>query len=367
MFSGARTYRIADSVLYLVSTSVGSRYSVYHKEKRAGLLVSTEVPPHFSPETLFKGGPRAKSSLLPLLAPCPLHFFQALASETHIPFPAYCGLPFRLCCFAFMSLNTMLLRKPMLPLLPRAAARACLLSSGQTQTQTFPVGQGGRLVVDMAKAAAVVKVTAQWIDSCSLTISRLPAGTDPDCCDVEGLRAMKKVQHLSSLDAAGLTLQADETLAQLTLAHDQERAGADWEGTYLVEAVVPELFSLNVSVSHGNVSVSNKLKGDCQIQLDRGDIGVGTVRGETIRLSTGRGHVKVNELEGNVDIQATADVSHKGKNEVLQSCRRVDRPRGGHARRGTPIILISVGNGTAVCTRTVFLLEIGVKSSPPLR
>lgn len=205
----------------------------------------------------------------------------------------------------------------MFPLLPRAAARACLMSSGRTQAQTFQVGQGGRLVVDMAKAAAVVKVTTKWIDSCSLTISRLPAGADPDCYDLEGLGAIKQVVPFRSLHAAGLTLQADETLAQLTLVHGQERTGANWEGTYLVEAAVPELFSLDVSVSHGNVSVSKKLKGDCQIRLDSGDIGVGTVRGETIRLSTGRGRVKVDELEGNVDIKATADVSRSGKSTAV--------------------------------------------------
>lgn len=230
----------------------------------------------------------------------------------------------RPCCRAAMALNAMLLRnfKPMLPLLPRAAARACLMSSARTQAQTFQVGQGGRLVVDMAKTAAVVKVTTQWMDSCSLTISRLPAGADPDCYDVEGLGAMEQVVPFRSLESAGLTLQADETLSRLTLAHGQDRTGADWKGAYLIEAAVPELFSLDVSISHGNVSVSNKLKGDCQIQLDSGDIGVGTVRGESIRLSTGRGHVKVDELEGNVDIKATADVSHHGNSTpaVLQSC-----------------------------------------------
>lgn len=211
----------------------------------------------------------------------------------------------------------------MIQLLPRAAVRTCLTSSGRTHTHNSQVGQGGRLVVDMAKAAAVVKVTTQWIDSCSLTISRLSAGADPDCCDVEGLGAIEQVIHFSSLDAAGLTLQADETLAQLTLAHDQKQMGADWEGTYLVEAVVPELFSLKVSVSNGNVSVSNKLKGDCQIQVDSGDIGVGTVRGETIRLLTGDGNVKVDELEGNVDIKATADVSRL---EIMQRCSRQSQP-----------------------------------------
>lgn len=189
-----------------------------------------------------------------------------------------------------------------MPLLPRAA-RACLMSSGRTRA--YEIGQGGRLVMDMPRATAVVKVTTMWIDSCNVTISRLPAGADVS--NLEGLGANAE----STEDATGLTLLADEALAQLTLAHDQERAGEDREGMYLVEAVVPELFSVDVLLSHGNVSVAKKLKGDCQVQLDRGDISVGTVRGETIRLSTGCGGVKVDELEGNVDITATSDVSHQ--------------------------------------------------------
>lgn len=194
----------------------------------------------------------------------------------------------------------MLLRASMVPLLPRAA-RAAPMSSGRTRT--FEVGQGGRLVVDMARAAAIFKVTTKWIDSCDVSVSRLPAGADVSNFEKFGARTE------SSDDATNLTLHADEALAQVTIAHDQERMGGDQEGMYLVEAVVPELFSVDVLLSHGNVSVAKKLKGDCQVQLDKGDISVGTVRGETIRLSTGCGDVKVDELEGNVHIEATADVS----------------------------------------------------------
>ena len=71
--------------------------------------------------------------------------------------------------------HTMLLQKAMIPRLP-SAARACLMSSGRTRA--FEVGQGGRLVIDMAGEAAVVKVTTQWIDSCNVTASRLPASAD---------------------------------------------------------------------------------------------------------------------------------------------------------------------------------------------
>eukprot|EP00752_Nemacystus_decipiens_P005442 g4932.t2 len=194
----------------------------------------------------------------------------------------------------------MLLRTSMMPGLPRAG-RACLMSSGRTRA--FEVGQGGRLVVDMHRAAAVVKVTTQWIDSCNVTISQLPAGAD-----VSSVERLEVNGESITQDATNLTLLADEALTQVTLSHDQDRARDDRGGVYLVEAAVPELFSVDVVLARGNVSVAKKLKGDCQVQLNRGDINVGTVRGETIRLSTGCGHVKADELEGNVDVTATADV-----------------------------------------------------------
>lgn len=203
-------------------------------------------------------------------------------------------------CASLRLRHTMLLRTSMMPRLPRAA-RACLMSSGRTRD--FEVGQGGRLVIDMNRAAAVVKVTTKWIDSCNVIVSRLPA--DADVSNFERQGADPK----STQDATELTLLADEAQTQVNLSHDQDRTGDDWEGVYLIEAVVPELFSVDVLLSHGNVSVANKLKGDCQVQLGSGDISVGTVRGETIRLSTGCGRVKVDELEGNVDVTATADVS----------------------------------------------------------
>lgn len=208
--------------------------------------------------------------------------------------------------------HTMLLGKSMTLLVPRAA-RACLMSSGRQRT--FEVGQGGRLVIDMARAAAIVKVTPKWIDSCNVAISRLPPGADVSAITMNPLGANTE----STEDATDLTLLADEALTQVTLARDQGRVGEGWEGVYLVEAVVPELFSVDVLLSDGNVSLAKKLKGDCRVQLDRGDISVGTVRGKTIRLSTGCGHVRVDELEGNVDITATADVSRK--RELMRFCK----------------------------------------------
>lgn len=177
------------------------------------------------------------------------------------------------------------------------------MSSGRPQT--FQVGQGGRLVIDAGAAPAVVKVTTQWIDSCNVAVSQMPlGGRDLDQMKDNGS------DLVSGDDVDGLTLEADDSLGQVTVSYDRDRGGGDSEGAYLVEAVVPELFSVDVKAWRGSVSVSKKMKGDCLVELEEGDINIGTVRGETIRLSTGSGSVDVDELEGNVDISATSDVSN---------------------------------------------------------
>ncbi|CAM9174203.1 unnamed protein product [Hapterophycus canaliculatus] len=192
----------------------------------------------------------------------------------------------------------MLLRSlPILRMIPRPG-RNRFMSSGRPQT--FQIGQGGRLVIDAGEAPAVVKVTTQWVDSCNVAISKMPPGRDFDEIRDEGS------DLVSTEDVEGLTLQADDALRQVTVRHGRDRV--DCEGSYLVEAVVPELFSVDVKVLRGSVCVSKKMKGDCLVQLDEGNINIGTVRGETIRLSTGNGRVDVDELEGNVDITATSDV-----------------------------------------------------------
>ncbi|CAM9905609.1 unnamed protein product, partial [Laminaria digitata] len=69
--------------------------------------------------------------------------------------------------------------------------------------------------------------------------------------------------------------------------------------------MVPELFSVDLLLGNGSISVLNKMKGDCRIALDVGDIDVGVIRGEHIEVSTGSGRVNADELEGKVHIAAT--------------------------------------------------------------
>lgn len=176
---------------------------------------------------------------------------------------------------------------------------ACRLMSAGRLTIS-QVGQGGRLLVRMPQAAAAMKITTEWKDSCDVAISRLPALASPDD-DNAGVSESQEL-GLSSFDSSGLELEVDDTLQQLTVV---QKVGREWAGTYLIEAVVPELFSVDLLVGHGSVSMSNKLKGDCRLRLESGDIDVDIVRGECISLSTGCGRVDVHELEGNVDIAAT--------------------------------------------------------------
>lgn len=175
------------------------------------------------------------------------------------------------------------------------------------RTTTFHGCQGGRLSIALPKEAAVVNVTTQWRDSCDVTISRLSAtATDPGILgdSNEGQSESDRV-GMESLGDIGLALQVDPALGHLAISCNEEWGREATAAKYLIEAVVPELFSVDLLVSKGSVSVGKKLKGDCRILLDEGDIEVGVVRGEDIRLSTGRGRVYIAELEGNINITAT--------------------------------------------------------------
>lgn len=177
-------------------------------------------------------------------------------------------------------------------------------AAGVNWTNTFCVGQGGRLSLHMPTSAAVVKVTTKWIDSCQVTISRLPTALADQSGDKAGTSESKKlgveypVQH-------GFPLMVNQTVDEVSIVHDRQGAREDWDAAYFVMAVVPELFSVDVIAARGSVTVVNKLKGDCEIQLTTGDIDVGVIRGEHITLSTGCGHVTADELEGSVDIIGT--------------------------------------------------------------
>lgn len=156
----------------------------------------------------------------------------------------------------------------------------------------------------MPTSAAVVKLTTKWVDSCQVTISRLP----PALTDQSGDKAGTSESNTPGLEHTvqhGFPLTVNQALDEVSIVHDRQGAREDWEAAYLVKAVVPELFSLDVIAARGSVTVVNKLKGDCGIQLTKGNIDVGVIRGEHITLSTGCGHVTADELEGSVDIIGT--------------------------------------------------------------
>ena len=156
----------------------------------------------------------------------------------------------------------------------------------------------------MPKAAATIKLSTQWVDSCKIDIRRHnegSAGLTGEDLGVSGGR--------DYLDPLGLALVVDEAHGEVTVVHDEEKGE---HGPYLIEAVIPELFSVEVSLASGSISLARKMKGTCRLCVGEGNIEVGIIRGEDIVLSTSCGHVHVDELEGKVDIAATTDVSKGG-------------------------------------------------------
>lgn len=164
------------------------------------------------------------------------------------------------------------------------------------------IGQGGRLSVRLPKAAALVRITTAWTDKCDIVVSRVPVASislgdfndEPpgvDSCDK------------STLASNSVKIDVDEDLQHVSVTADEDEAGE--QSAYLIQAVVPEMFSLDSLTAHGNVNVINKLKGDCHIHISEGDINLGVVRGESTKLVSGCGRVIAKELEGNVAVAAT--------------------------------------------------------------
>lgn len=160
-------------------------------------------------------------------------------------------------------------------------------------------------MLNLHKAEAIISLTTQWVDSCYIAIQRQPEGST-------GIdSANPKISEVQEFDdgyfhSIGLAFVVDEAHRELTLVHDEE---IDERGPYIIEAAIPELFSLDLTLARGSVSLANKMKGTCRICLEDGNIETGIIRGENIHLSTSHGLVHVDELEGEVQISATTDVS----------------------------------------------------------
>lgn len=210
----------------------------------------------------------------------------------------------------------------------RGVRRALCTSATSTAVKTNTaahIGQGGHLSICMAKATGIIKVTTEWKDSCDIAVSRLAAVSTAG--DDDDGNTEKETTSLN-VDRVGLSLTVDEASQEISLVHDEEWATPDDAGTYLIEAMIPELFSVDLLLGNGSISVLSKMKGECRIVLDEGDIDVGVIRGEHIELSTGSGRVNADELEGKVDIAATKvsstvcklDYTVPGSTAVVQPC-----------------------------------------------
>lgn len=175
-------------------------------------------------------------------------------------------------------------------------------AAGTGGLRRIGVGQGGRLSVRLPRATAILRVTTAWSDECDITVSRVPLrmvalgdykGEPPD---------MKNI-NIGDLADCGLKADIDESMQQISVATVGDEGGE--QEAYFIQAVIPEFFSVDYLATRGSVTIRHKLKGNCHVHLDEGDINVDVVRGESTKLVTGCGRVVSKELEGNVTIAAT--------------------------------------------------------------
>lgn len=248
-----------------------------------------------------------RSSILRLLLKISHHFLlQYLSGSTVLESAILNTVCFVACSPVPKAQQWQELRVAGMVLLQRmgiASLGKCRLLSAVVRPNISMTGQGGLLSVRLPSGRTVVRVTTKWTDTCTVGVSRLIAKVDGL---EDGGVGPSEIQRLDfdNLAADGLTLAMDKSLRQITLSSRQDEAYPQ-TGSYLLEAVVPEMFSVDILAAHGSVTVINKLKGDCRVRLRNGDIDVGVVRGNNIGLSTGCGQVVAGELEGNVNIAAT--------------------------------------------------------------
>lgn len=189
--------------------------------------------------------------------------------------------------------------------------RTCCTGATAGELKTYLIGQGGRLSVRLPSATAVVRVSTEWTDECHIILSTLPAAVSGTWNDSGSRTYDSELEGAEKLECCRLTgkrlrVDVDEAdqhviVTAVTAVDDDVRQ----EKVYFVEAVVPEMCSVDVSAACGRVAISKKLKGCCLVRLGKGDISVGVVRGERTDFSTGSGRVVAKELEGNVNITAT--------------------------------------------------------------
>lgn len=171
------------------------------------------------------------------------------------------------------------------------------------EVKVFSKGLDGRLSVRLPYSGVILKLRTEWRDSCVLSMFKLAPGSIPGI-NLEEEAFSTELLETESLSTDGIVITTDDAVGQISVDSKQNKR-LDPTNFFLVEAVVPEFFSVDILAARGRVVLTNKLKGNCRIRLGDGDIRVNVVRGQSIRLSTGGGEVVAGELEGNLDITAT--------------------------------------------------------------
>lgn len=164
-------------------------------------------------------------------------------------------------------------------------------------------GGNGRFSVRLPRSKVAFNVRTEWRETCALSIFRLP----PEMTSEEIVRAetlCKTRIDEENLNAEGIAVTSDAD-GEHVLVDASPEVDVLALNSYLIEAVIPEYSSVNLLAARGTVKLGSKVKGDCRVHLDEGDIDVHVVRGQHIHLSTGRGRVVAGELEGTVAIAAT--------------------------------------------------------------
>ncbi|CAM9164777.1 unnamed protein product [Choristocarpus tenellus] len=169
------------------------------------------------------------------------------------------------------------------------------------------VEQGGNLKILCPERVATIEITSAWADHCDITVFRIGSNNIP------AAESLPVGECSSSVETEDITFDFEGESGNVVVAIGEadQRDSTRVEGkslenrpAYLIQATIPQLFSVETCAGYGSFQITNKLKGFCKVCLDSGDIEVGTVRGECIELSTGDGRVNANELEGNIEIYA---------------------------------------------------------------
>lgn len=172
----------------------------------------------------------------------------------------------------------------------------------------------GGLSIRLPKVGTLLDLKTGWIESCDLSFFRLTPGISLSEAYDEKLSPRKPIEA-GKLISEGLQLDVDAGgRISINTVRDSP---PDPASMYLIKGVIPEFFSLDVLAARGRITLARKLKGDCTVKLDEGDINVDVVRGASVRLATGRGSIVADELEGKINVRGNKVSVAAGKPPLL--------------------------------------------------